>query len=89
MSDAWDLTDLQILGRDPDLETLLCNRGFDRQCDTGFCGFHVCINTNVVTKTQQGCVLYVAYAMAAWQHPLLGTVVFCSFQAYILVHLKC
>lgn len=51
MSDAWDLTDLQIPGRDSNVETLLHNRGFDRQWSDGCCGFHVCVNTNVAIKT--------------------------------------
>lgn len=70
VSDAWDVTHLQTPGRDPHLEILLHNRGFERLWDTDCSRFHVCINSVVVIKTintiQRGRTLYIACAVAAW-----------------------
>lgn len=92
VSDVWDLTDLHIPGRDPRFKTLLQNRDFYRHWDTDCSCFHVYINMDVViktdNKTQQGCVLYMAYAMTVWQHQLLRTMFFHSFLAFIFGSFK-
>ena len=93
VSDAWDLADLQIPGRDPDLETLLHNRDFDRQWDTSCCGLRVCISTNVIIKT--GNKKHSTAECCTWHMLLLSgsihsrAMFFHSFQAYIVVYLKC
>lgn len=51
MSDAWDLVDLKIPGRDPDLKTLLHYKSVYREWDTDYGGFQVRIDTNVAIKT--------------------------------------